>query len=311
MKRTAIAVLAGITILALAGAANVAAADVLYSSAMDSVAGWTVNATADTSYQFGFDYSTLGIPASPNGGGTTTGLQMKANLTTGTANYLVATPTGFSVGGTYAVTFDFWVNVNGPFPVGGGGSTEFLGGGVGYDGVTAEKDGSMLLVTGEGGSSRDYRMYREGGEVFTASGQYDTASNNSSDVAISAQFPGQAAPAAQQAAYPQQTGTMADGTAGFAWHEMVVTVDGGAGTVNFAIDGLSIGTLDPAVQAPVPTTGSIQVMYGDLFTSVSDHSDLSFGLVDNLRVTRAVVPEPASLSLLGLGGLALLRRRRS
>jgi hypothetical protein len=33
--------------------------------------------------------------------------------------------------------------------------------------------------------------------------------------------------------------------------------------------------------------------------------------VDDFTVNASAVPEPASLALLGLGGLALLRRRRS
>ena len=39
---------------------------------VDSSANWNINASsADTSATFAFDYSAIGVPASPNGGGTT------------------------------------------------------------------------------------------------------------------------------------------------------------------------------------------------------------------------------------------------
>ncbi len=279
----------------------------IFQSDMDSGAAWTVNATADTAYQFGYDYSAMGIPASPNGGGSTTGLLMKANLVEpASVDFVVATPTGLSMSGQYTVEFDMWINANGPFPGGGTGSTEFLGGGVGYDGTSAERVGGMLLASGEGGSSRDYRMYKNAGEQFVASGQYDVDTNNNSGVDLSAFFPSQSPPLFQQNNYAQQTGSTAAGAGGFAWHRMVITVDSNAGTANFAIDGLSIGTLDANIGSAFDTTGNVQVMYTDLFSGVSDNAELSFGIVDNFLVT----PEPATMVLLAMGGVAVLRRRR-
>ncbi len=261
----------------------------LFEDDMDSETGWTVNFTADTAYQFGYDYSAMGIPPSPNGGGTTTGLLMKANLVEpGGAEYVVATPMGLSLSGQFRVVFDIWLNANGPFPGGGTGSTEYIGGGVGYDGTTAGLVGGIFLVDGEGGSSRDYRMYKNAGEQFVASGQYDVDTNNNSGVDLSAYFPSQSPPAFQQANYPQQTGSTAAGAGGFAWHQVVLTVDSDAGTVNCAVDGLSIGTLSTSIGSDFPIAGNVQVMYADVFSSVSDNADLSFGIVDNFAVLEAL-----------------------
>jgi hypothetical protein len=305
------------TLLVMAAALcvpGVALGDILFESDMDSGAAWTVNATADTAYQFGWDFTTEGIPPSP--GGSTTGLRMAANVVDpASVEEVVATPTGFTVGGQYVVEFDFWVNANGPFPGGGTGSTEFAGGGIGYDGTSATRNGALLIIDGEGGSSRDWRMYKNTGEQFVASGQYDIDTNNNSGVDLSGYFASQSPPLYQQTTYPQQTGMTAAGSGGFAWHHMVITVDSNAigvgitddpGLANFTVDGLSIGTIDNSNGGTVVAmTGNVQVMFADLFSSVSDNPALSYGVIDNFVVT----PEPASFALLALGGLALWRRR--
>ncbi|MCP4593866.1 MAG: hypothetical protein GY842_24290 [bacterium] len=256
---------------------------VLFSSDMDSGAAWMVNGTADTAIEFGWDFTSMGIPASP--GGSVTGLRLAANIVSPTgAETVVATPTDFTVGGLYTVEFDFWVNANGPFPPGGGGATEFIGGGVGYDGGTPDRNGALLLVDGEGGSSRDWQMYKDTAEQFVAGGQYHIDTNNNSGADLSAFFPPQMPPVFQQGAYPQQSGQTAAGCGAFAWHNMLITVDSDAGTANFKVDGLSIGTLDANLGSWVAMSGAVEVMYTDLFSSVSDNADLSFGLIDNFVV---------------------------
>ena len=284
----------------------------LFQSDMDSAAGWSVLPGSDTAYTFGWDFTSMGIPASP--GGSTTGLKLEANISSGTAQQ-IAVVSDYAASGQYVVEFDFWANANGPFPGGGGGSTEFVGGGIGHDGSTVGLNGASLIIDGEGGSSADWRLYKNGGLQYPASGQYDVDTNNNSGVDLSAYFPSLAAPAYQQANYPQQTGMINAGSGGFAWHHMVITVDTNAigigttqdpGLAHFVVDGLSIGTIDNSNGGTVvDMSGAISIIYADLFSSVSDNAALSFGVVDNLVVT----PEPSALALLALGGLALLRRR--
>lgn len=326
VKSLGIAVAALITLVASA-----AQAQILFSDTLDSGANWTVKQTADATATFGFDYSTLGIPASPNGGGSTTGLRLTANETAGAIHEISAVVNSLTFTGQYTVEFDFWINVNGPFPGGGAGSTEFLGGGVGLNGAEAGRDGGSLIITGEGGATRDWRMYKNKGEQFIESFQYNPAfvTNNNLDPAIAAQFPGNPAPAFQQANFAQQTGTLANGSGGFAWRTMRIIVDSDAigsginnnpGIARFEVNDFFIGRIDNSNGGTVvDMTGGVGVIYADLFASLSNNPTLSFGLVDNFRVLGpngagvAVTPEPGTFALLGLGLLAVpvLARRRN
>ena len=64
---------------------------------------------------------------------------MKANLAGNAVAALSLSPTNQIFSGDYRLHFDAWVNVNGPFPGGdGGGSTEFLTGGIGTSGARTE-----------------------------------------------------------------------------------------------------------------------------------------------------------------------------
>ena len=144
-----------------------AQAGLVFVDDLSSGAAWSVAGDADSNSTFGYDYSADGIPSAPNGSGTT-GLKLEANLANGVAAQVAAVRSlGFS-GTPYRVTFDMWTN----FSIADGSSTEFSGGGVGHDGVTAGRSGAVLLVTGDGGSSRDYRLYKDTGEQFFASLQY-------------------------------------------------------------------------------------------------------------------------------------------
>ena len=295
----------------------------IFWSDMDDGTDWTVNVSSgDTTWEFGWDFTSMGIPPSPTG--STTGLRMAANMEyPSSAEKVVATPTDLTIGGRYTIDFDFWGNVNGPLPGGGSGSTEFVGGGIGYDGTTPDRNGAMLIITGEGGSSRDWRLYKNTGEQFVASGQYDVDTNNNWGADLSAYFPPQSPPQYQQDNYPQQTGETSPGCGGFTWHHMTITVDSDAigigytedpGIANFTVDGLSIGTVDNSNGGTVVAmTGNVQVMYADLFSSVSDNADLSFGVIDNFVVTRPLVdikpgscPNPFNRKSHGVLPVALL-----
>lgn len=288
---------------------------------------------------YAYDYSNDGIAAPVVGQADTLGLKLQSNMTQGVASSITLhTVQQFT--GAYSVKFNAWMNVNGPLPGGGVGSTEFFTAGVGgngtavnYGGSGATGSGGWTAVDGEGGSGIDYRLYKGATLQAPSSGQYaagtvdsPTASNsrNANDPYY-AQFGGVdvAALPVQGAnnvpnpgSHAQQTGISRVGTFGFEWHEIELLVDptggtGGAATMTWLIDGLKIGALDAGIGASFATNGSVTLGYYDPFAGVSDNAALSFVVIDNLVVTQ--IPEPTTLALLGMTGVALVAasRRRS
>ncbi|MCA9252184.1 MAG: PEP-CTERM sorting domain-containing protein [Phycisphaerales bacterium] len=286
-----------------------ASAAVLFSDDMSSGAAWTVNAlSADDTATFGYDYGTLaGIPAAPTAGSDTIGLRLASNTVDGTEGGVTVTATGQSFSGIYTLSYDVWVQ----WDAATGGSTENVGGGVGYDGTTIQGDlgtgsGGHLLMVGDGSSSRDYRMYKDAGEQFIASGQYNPAilTNTNDDPLLQA-----ISPSVDISTFdPPQTGATGfsgDGVPGFNWTHVDMIVNEGAGTIRIELDGLWLGTLDTNIGSPVPLSGAISLFHYDRYGSVAGQWAAAY--FDNIVVTD--LPEPASLGLLAIGGIALLRRR--
>ncbi len=281
---------------------------VLYSSDLTDGTNWTINEKGGTNTAtFGWDYSAMGIPAAP-GSADTLGLYLSANDGPTATSYggITASPTGQTFSGNYQMSFDFWSNYNGPAPAGGSGSTEYTGGGIGYDGTSVESSyegsGARLLTVGDSSSARDWRMYKGATEQWVASNQYDVSTNNNTAPEFAAIAP---AVDISQFAGQGQTGITDIGGPAFAWHHVVITVIEAAGTAHFEIDGLSLGTCDNAIGSPTNLSGGIHLTHADYYSSMS--GALGFAVFDNLVVTD--VPEPASLALLAIGGLALIRRR--
>lgn len=297
---------------------GVAHSQVLFTSTLDTSTGWTTiqEAVPSSMATYGYNYSAIGIPASPNGGGSTIGLRLAANTNTTVQAITAATTATFT--GNYRVNFDFWGNTVGPLPVGGTGSTEYVGGGVGFSGTTP-RAGASLLTTIEGGSATDWRLDKGATAQTVASGSYNPAiiSRDGGDPYFSSAFIGQSPPAAQTTLFPAtQTGTIANGSTGFKWYVMQIDVDSTAGTASFSILNpttsvlTNIGTLTQTGGA-VAVTGSGSLTLLDAFTSVSNSSltdDLVFGIYDNYTVTQ--IPEPSGAMLLGLACLFMNRRRR-
>lgn len=301
----------GLAVAAAAMTASSASAATLLSDDMSTGANWNVVGGADGSATFGFDYSTVGVPMAP-GASNTLALRLSANETVGAADSIGAISTA-SFSGTYQVSYDFWANYTGPLELGGAGSTEFIGGAIGHDGVSAAFDsGANLSWTGDAGSGTDLRAHKNGSLLASSSSTfpvygYNPALTNVNHPNIDTElgiFPATGAPAAQQLLYPTQIEFTRAGSAGFAWHHAVITVENDHAT--FEVDGVRVLTIDQTGGA-FSTTGGVGLIYADFFSSVGGNIDLNFGLFTNVEVTD--VPEPASLALMGLGGLAMLRRR--
>lgn len=290
---------------------------------VDDTANWTVNKgpnTTDEAHDFFFDYSTVGIPSAPNSGGTTRGVKLQANQSSGVFGGMSVSPIGQSFSGSYKLTFDMWLSYNGPAPVGGSGSTQLGGAGIGTSGTVAQwpggvQDSIWFAATTDGNSASDWRAYSPsaGTSYAAASGVYAAGTGTSPDARnhthpYYAGFGGVAAPAAQLTLYPQQSGTTLVGSAGWAWHEVSILKAGG--TVTWTVDGLLLATVN-ASDDTANTGENILLMYSDTNASSStDVNDVNllFGLFDNLKVT--LVPEPTTLTLvLGAAILGLARRR--
>jgi hypothetical protein len=206
------------------------------------------------------------------------------------------------------VEADFWLNFNTS-----GGTTEFGGGAVGFDPMGGRPiDGASFLGSTDGDTARDYRLFKDGTEQFIESGQFAISTQDNSQGELPGLFPGQTVPAAQgDGASFNPTNvivTAADGTLAFAWHRLTIDVDSDAGTAQFFVNDVEIGTIDSSVGAPVDLTGPFALTFADLFTSVSTKPAFSFGVFDNVVVTQ--VPEPSALGLFAVGVLGVIRRRR-
>jgi len=284
----------------------------LFADTFDSntAANWLTNrSSTDTRVTFNYNYANDGIPSAPHStGGTTRGVKFEANMVNGLAAAINISPAGQSFAGDYEMHFDMWLNQNGPFPGGGTGSTEHMTAGIGstgtqlhWTGAGGGTSGHWFVVDGEGGSSDtttislpDYGALSGTTLRAADSGAYaaGTASNSrgNGNPYYTAQFPGLSAPAFQQLNYPQQTGSLAAGTAGFAWRDVVIKKTGSM--VEWFIDGVPLATIAGASF----TGNNIFVGYWDSYASVSDNSALSFGLADNIRVLNFVTNIPPYLT---------------
>lgn len=305
-------------VLVLALAAQPCGAAVVYSQDFeaDSTASWTLNhGPSDAAADFFFDYSTVGIPVAPSGAGNR-GMKLQANLTNAVFSGMSVSPNGQNFTGDHYVTFDWWANVNGPFPVGGAGSTQLSTFGIGTAGTSAQwpggtHDSAWFAATGDGNSSADWRAYSSAAPTSYPDGDavYAAPSRNASDPYY-AGFGGVTPPAAQTLLYPNQTGQTLVGSAGMEWHQVLIEKVGDV--VTWKVDGTLLATID----LDTVTLGGGNIFFGHSDTNATSSTDpnaaaMLFTLIDNVKVTQGVVPEPAALPLLALGGLLALRRRRS
>ncbi|WP_425395274.1 hypothetical protein [Aeoliella sp.] len=286
----------------------------LFRDEMTSGAGWGVNASSgDSAATFGYNYSADDIPEAPNsqGGDTaTTGVKLEANITAGALDVFTLYPIGESFSGSYQLRFDAWMNYDANERINGGsaGTTEFLGGGIGYDNVAADIGiGAQILATNDGGSGSDWRAFGDGS--FLDPSEMIAGSRNGFDSHYSDFLPGVAPPAGQaQAAFPAGTA----GSPGFQWITFEVNTAHGRSAVFIEKPGgdrLHITTINAYGARPYTSDGNIGVVYADFFSSVTSRPDLTFGIVDNVVVNQ--IPEPGTaMSLTIVSCLALAWRHR-
>jgi len=305
--------------VALAAMPMVASAG-LFSDNLDaaSAANWTLNQGADTdsAQTFGYNYSIDGIPEAPNttGGNATSGLKLESNIVDPAAvNVYSLVPNGQNFTGTHQLRFDFWMNWN--TDVNGAGTTEFLGGGVGHNGTDFDvTSGAQAIWTSDGGSASDWRAFKDG--FFVPGADMSGGTRQGADPYYSDFIPSEAPPVDQF-----QGGVGVAGSPAFKWWTMVISSINPGNGVNQVR--MFLENPDTLARLPIATIncndtsdgssgcsseGNISLFYADFFTSVAPDPALQFALIDNVVVDSA--PEPASLALLGLGGLLALRRRR-
>ncbi|MEM8863968.1 MAG: PEP-CTERM sorting domain-containing protein [Planctomycetota bacterium] len=245
--------------------------------------------TPDGAIAFAFDYITAGIPLAPNStAGDIGGLRMAANETgddAGAADHISAFHLTSVNSGAYTVSVDIYMAIENA-----GGTTEFSSVGVGSDGSDFNSIftpiagvGQFLSMTGDGGSSSDFRHYIQGTPVNSGDPSYlnSTSTTQSSGDTYQAIYPGGDFP----------------GSPGNRWTTMTISVN--PSRVLYSLDGTPVVSA-----ASVKTDGLVGLSYSDVFSSVGPH----FVVFDNLVVE---IPEPASVSLMVVAVAGLLSRRRS
>lgn len=272
-----------------------------------------------------FDYSLAGVPLSPNSSGVSTrALKMAVDLQAGGTFPIgvSVSPVGFGITDNFDMHFDMWFNYNGPFTVGGSGSTQIGGAGYGTAGTTAQVAGvaDSVFIGGstDGNTASDFRVYSSAHTISYQAGSYRIGSSGSDPAILGdpssgfvyagtggsrdsdnsyyvANYPAQQCPADQFLLYPQQTnsnGTLPGqpgfckaGALSFKWHD--VSLQKIANVITYKIDGFLVATVDVVDAGALGGSNILFNMY-DINNGAStdpNRTNLIFTLIDNVRVT--------------------------
>lgn len=289
-------------LLLISGAVLLAAvspAQTLFSSGGETLADFTVvTQTADNEAVVvdynnfnvaGTNWSLAEAPRMVSGSANTTGILMRANfdsVAAVTGHNLILGGTPLEVTATqYTLSFDMFMKAPNPATVAGSTEQSIWGVGranstsyIGRNTRTTNGSGTWGWAAGEGGyGTEDFAAY-----------QNTTLFGNK-----------------------QNTGTEAQ--TAFANYEWSGAPSGDWVTVDVVVDNGNVQVFYNSVLfwdiSNAQTSGFAMVGYEDPFSSISAEPQNTWMVIDN--VTLEAVPEPMTLTLLGAGALALLRKRKN
>ena len=288
-------------LLVAAGVATLAAcsqAQTIFSSGAETLNDFTVALGSADNEAIVVDYGDMTVagtnwqldeaPSMIGGSAATTGILMRANFDSAAS----ATGHNLILGGTpleitasqYIFTFDMFIKADDP--VTGSGTTEQGIWGVGRDNTTdyigrptrtTNGSGTWGWAAGEGGyGTEDY-------SAWTGTTNFGTLTDGSVEA---------------QTAFANYEYT---GAPSGAWTTVEIIVDGD--NVQVSYNGSQFWDITGA-----DASGYAMIGYEDPFSSIAGAPDSQWMVIDNVEVE--VVPEPMTMTLLGAGALALLRKRR-